>query len=630
MNDRRFLWALLPCAMILIAAAALRGAEYDEQYTLFLTSGVPRPDWPATVFPAGLARDIQAGHAGLAGIARDLRVTDVHPPLYFWLVSVWRDVLGRGVLGRGVLGHGLFVARLLSVALGVGALALTGAIARSARLPPVWAMLLTMGCYGFTYTSVVARGFALAQLLLLGGVACLLLRRRVWNFALAGALFGAATMSNYLSVFTAGACLLAVGLEACFPGRYSTNATIASTPRPCRRAPLLSAIGIQDLARNLAAIGSRSQRICVHLCVSVVPLIFARVNAKVIRARSAAGKFEPQIHTDAHRCDSAVETVWTNTDSARLKSANSGAAAAMAAAFPDPRQQDRTRRACGTSFGQATAALLGLLVFIPADLWWFLAQRGSRMGQFPPFSLSQSLARLAIRFSGAILGGLPLYVPGAASMAVGAALSLLLVWLLARIVWGWSHIGIPCARSMFALAALAPLAGLLALGAIFNNTPIEVRYLTYSTPFVGLLLAGALGARGASAVLAVQAVSIAGLMLAPQTMQPAGAAAHAAATLVEDGVVLLPRGNDGVGVVGAFAIEAPPALALLLIPAEATPEQIRALTRPWHRVVLALLEQDAASRAASAAMRGALTGPGWREVARGPNVAVYERIGGGM
>ncbi len=171
--------------------------------------------------------------------------------------------------------------------------------------------------------------------------------------------------------------------------------------------------------------------------------------------------------------------------------------------------------------------------------------------------------------------------------------------------------------------------GLLALGAIFNNTPIEVRYLTFSTPFVGLLLAGALGAARRSVVLAVQAASIAGLMLAPQTMQPMRAAAHAAAVLVEDGVVLLPRGNDGVGVVGAFAIEAPPALPLLLIPAGVTPDQIRIRIRPWHRVVLALLEQDAASRAASDAMRLALTDPGWREVARGPNVAVYELIGDG-
>ena len=234
MNGRRFLWTLVPCAVVLSLAAGLRGAEYDEQYTLFLTSGVPRPEWPATVFPAGTVQHIQAGRAGLAAIARDLRSTDVHPPLYFWLVSLW----------RAVLGHGLFVARLLSVVLGLGALALTGEIARLARLPPVWAMLLTMGCYGFTYTSVVARGFALAQMLVLSGVVGLLLGRRPRHFAVAGALFGAATLTNYRSVFAAAACLLEVGLEACWPRLYhpvpdGSNDLVA----PCHRARRRSLAG---------------------------------------------------------------------------------------------------------------------------------------------------------------------------------------------------------------------------------------------------------------------------------------------------------------------------------------------------------------------------------------------------
>jgi hypothetical protein len=278
---------------------------------------------------------------------------------------------------------------------------------------------------------------------------------------------------------------------------------------------------------------------------------------------------------------------------------------------------------------QALAAIIGFLVFIPVDLWWFLAQRGSRPGQFPPFSLAQSLARLAARFTGDILGGLPLYVDGAASPILAGVLGLLLLALIARIVWRWRRVGTPRARIMFALAAPAPPIGLLVLGALFNNTPIEVRYLTFSTPFVGLLLAGVLGVRSATFLLAVQAASIVGLTVAPQTMQPARAAARAAAALVEDGVVLLPRGNDGVGVVGAFAIESPPALPLLLIRAADTPEQILGRIRSWHRVVLALLEQDTASRTASAAMRRALMTTAWRQVARGPNVEVYERIGDG-
>ena len=500
----------MPCAVVLILAAWSRGAEYDEQYTLFLTSGVPRPDWPKTVFPAGLARELQSGNASLATIARDLRITDVHPPLYFWLVALWRRVLGGD----------LFVARLLSVVLGLGGLALTGVVARLSRINPVCAMLLTLGCYGFTYTSVVARGFALAQLLLLGGVTGLLAGRRGWHFALAGALFGAATLTNYLALFAAGACLLAACVKAVWPGR----------------------------------------------------------------------------------------------------------------ALPGPRTEGQPPRPKGSHI---VAAIAGFLAFIPADLWWFLAQSGSRQDQFPPFSLTHSLARLGARFAGDLLGGLPLYVHGAASAAIAAALGLLLIGLIALVVWRWRDIGTPRARTMFAFGALGPGVGLLALGAVFNNTPIEVRYLTFSTPFAGLLLAGALGWRGRSLICAVQAASIAGLMLAPQTMQPARAAAWAAAALVQDGVVLLPRGNDGVGVVGAFAIEAPPALLLQLIRAGDTEEQIRAHVAPWHRVVLALLEQDASSRAASEAMHRALTEPDqatpmaipiWRQVARGPNVEVYERI----
>ncbi len=168
-------------------------------------------------------------------------------------------------------GDSLFVARLLSVLCGLGALALTGVIAQTARVPPVPAMLLTLGCYGFTYTIVVARGFALALLLLLGGVACLLRGRRTFgDFALAGALFGAATLTNYLSAFAAGACLLAVGLDAVWP--------------------------------------------------------------------------------------------------------RSGVPSGLTPKAP--------------SWRQAIAALLGFLIFIPADLWWFLEQRDSRMGQFPPFSLT--------------------------------------------------------------------------------------------------------------------------------------------------------------------------------------------------------------------------------------------------
>ena len=56
---------LVLATLVLAAAAWLRGAEYDEQYTLFLTAGTARPDWPETAFPAGTVTALQAGHATL-------------------------------------------------------------------------------------------------------------------------------------------------------------------------------------------------------------------------------------------------------------------------------------------------------------------------------------------------------------------------------------------------------------------------------------------------------------------------------------------------------------------------------------------------------------------------------------
>ena len=139
------------------------------------------------------------------------------------------------------------------------------------------------------------------------------------------------------------------------------------------------------------------------------------------------------------------------------------------------------------------------------------------------------------------------------------------------------------ARLLFAMAAAAPPIGLLLLGFTFDNAPIELRYLAFATPYIGLLLAAALPRHVRHAVLAIQAIALLGLMARPETMQPARATAIAAAALVGDGVVLLPRGNDGVGIVGAFAVEAPPTLRLLVIGRDVSLAQIRARFRLFPR-----------------------------------------------
>jgi hypothetical protein len=92
--------------------------------------------------------------------------------------------------------------------------------------------------------------------------------------------------------------------------------------------------------------------------------------------------------------------------------------------------------------------------------------------------------------------------------------------------------------------------------------------------------------------------------------------------------VLLPHGNDGVGIVGAFAIESPATLRLLIVTRDTSPARIRALARRFPRVVLALLGQDADSRATLSNMRQAFADPCWRKAGEGFNVLAFERTCG--
>ncbi len=482
-------------AALLTGAAIRRSFEYDEAYSIFLTAGDPRPAWPAGVFTAGSVRGVYAGQASLASVARNLRRTDVHPPLYFWALAIWRRYAGET----------LFAARMLSVLLALGALAVVALIARQSGIPAAPAMLFTLGCYGFAYTGAVARGFALAQVLTLGGVLLgLVAARRPCGGLAAGAglLLGAASFVNYLAAFVGASTLLWLAL---------------------------------------------------------------------VRLR--------------------IPRIWV-------------------------------------------AAWIGFAVWLPGDLWFFLAQRNSRTGQFPPFHWLAGLERLGRDAAGAVFGGLPLYVHGPAQFLVGAALVLLLACLVALICRQWTAIGRPEPRLLLGMAAVAPPLGLLLLGLVFDNTPIELRYMAFATPFIGLLIAGMLASLPRAAglalgavVLGVQAVALAGLLTRPETMQPARATAAAAASLAgQDGVVLLPRGNDGVGVVGPFLAEAPGWLRVQVVD-DAAAGRIGELM--VSRVVLVLAAPDAHSRAEVPALRAAFTAPCWRPVGIGVNVAEFERTCGG-
>ncbi len=482
---------LLLAAILLTAVAYLRPPEYDEAYSIFLTAGDARPAWPSGVFHPADVRGFYTGSASPARIALDLRMGDVHPPLYFWALEYWRRVFGPS----------WFAARLLSVVFSVATLTALARLAAMADVPVGPALLLTLLSYGFAYTGTVARGFALAQLLNVCGMTLLFRATQI--------------------------------VDARFRGR-------------------------------------RGQR-------------FHRRDAPMERPRRDDGVEQPMAQLTRHARESGHPRLWLSLVGGLCLGAASftnylavftGLAVLLWLLLKHRRQ--------------LLPAAFGFALFLPGDWYFYTAQHGTRTGQFVAFSLPHALALLAKDFGAALFGGLPLYAGRAAPLVAAALLVLFIACLIAIIRRRAPH------ALLFALAAAAMPGGLLALGLIFNNTPIEIRYLAFSLPFLALLLAGALTRPLLLIVLAVQACAIAGLAFAPSTMQPQGLAALAAAREATPGtLVLVPFGNDGVGVPGPFIAAAPDNMVIELV--RGTPPDVAA----YRRVIVAAIAADGSSRAAS-------------------------------
>ena len=113
--------------------------------------------------------------------------------------------------------------------------------------------------------------------------------------------------------------------------------------------------------------------------------------------------------------------------------------------------------------------------------------------QFAPFEAVSAVARLAQYAAATLFGGLPLYVAGTLRKRPSPRhWLLLLLALIALIARRARHIATPETRVLLAMTAAAPPIGLLLLGFAFDNAPIELRYLAFATPYIGLLLAATL------------------------------------------------------------------------------------------------------------------------------------------
>jgi hypothetical protein len=233
-------------------------------------------------------------------------------------------------------------------------------------------------------------------------------------------------------------------------------------------------------------------------------------------------------------------------------------------------------------------AALGFLIFIPLDWIFFSAQRHSRSAQFAAFSPLHATALLTKDFGAALFGGLPLYA-GRFGPIVAVLLLVFTLICLQKITQSRPN-------PMFCAAAVAPPCGLFALGLIFHNTPIEIRYLAFSLPYVALLLAAALPKKFLAPLLILQTAAIIGLAFAPATMQPQALAARQAMGLkIPGALILLPFGNDGVGIPGPFIATLPDNARVKLLHTNTMPD-----LREEQKIILATISIDAASRTSTA------------------------------
>jgi hypothetical protein len=447
---------LLACAL-LIFIAHNRPPEYDEAYSIFLTAGDPRPAWPTGIFTPAQVENRFTGTSSLADIANNLRTDDVHPPLYFWALEYWRRIFGPA----------WFTARLLSVLFATASLTMLAFIARAEKIPIIPTILICLLSYGFAYTSCIARGFALAQLLNLLGLALTLSTRDP-------------------------------------SGAFPTALRAAGTFRPFARAswhPRLSYF-FAGLAFSAASL---TNYLAIFTALGTLATMFKR-------------------HCE-ERSDAAIHL------------------------------------AC---------FLLGLATFLPFDLYFFTAQHASRPGQFTAFSLPHALALLAKDEAAALYGGLPLYA-GCFAPIIIAALAILTAAIIIALM--------KCPSRYLLIAAATP-AGLLTLGLIFHNTPIEIRYCAFSLPYLALTLSQALPTTTRNTLITIQSAAIAGLAFAPATMQPQGLAARASPP---GSLAIIPSGNDGVGIPGPFIAAATPNQQILIISSPTLPnlEPAPSITLAW-------------------------------------------------
>jgi len=182
-------------ASAVLAWLHIRSASiwYDEVITLLTVSGHPVPDW-------SLGMQLFKPSGDLLKILSDLYHYDVHPPLYFWVLALWRLVFGAS----------LEAARSLSAIFTLATLFLIYrySVRAGMRWPSAPVVIYALSAAGIRY-AYNARSYALACFLI---VLTLLLAQRKSRWTSVAA--AACVATHYFAALCVAPIVLIAALQA--------------------------------------------------------------------------------------------------------------------------------------------------------------------------------------------------------------------------------------------------------------------------------------------------------------------------------------------------------------------------------------------------------------------------------
>lgn len=187
-NNEQIVAIIIGCAAV-FAFIHIHSASiwYDEAITLLTASGHAKLDWTAGMMQFHPTTNLRK-------IVSDLYEQDVHPPLYFWALALWRTVFGES----------LEVARTFSALFTLATLVLLYRLARDFELRRPW---VPVGVYAASaagmWYAYDARPYAMATFLIL--LTQILARRRSGWSGFCGA---AACATHYFAALCVGPLLL--------------------------------------------------------------------------------------------------------------------------------------------------------------------------------------------------------------------------------------------------------------------------------------------------------------------------------------------------------------------------------------------------------------------------------------